>query len=343
MGNVQVQKKHSILGLLALFEAYEAHGGDLDQLLNRHHLNLDNLSGSALIDQELGLRVIAEAIKFIDDPLLGLKVGKQITFTSYGSLALLIMSAPTVLEACRASTQFHRLSLSFFMASLHLEADYLELRFTMPTPEPAIRYFLADREFMATVLFVHEIMDDSKRRSIRFGVARPRPEPELLAQYCKIAGLEPEFNQPNNWLHIPAHVLRHRPKHGNPLAYKLYRLQAQEIMRSLYPSSDDLVAQIQLALNGYEGRYPDVKEVARIFAISERTLRRKLDTAGVSYRNLLDQHRKERALSMLVSRSASIQQMAEALGYAEDASFLRAFKRWTGLTPRQYLGTISST
>ena len=75
--------------------------------------------------------------------------------------------------------------------------------------------------------------------------------------------------------------------------------------------------------------------------LSERTLRRKLDAVQVSYRSLLDEHRKERALSMLVSRSASIQQMAEALGYAEDASFLRAFKRWTGLTPRQYLRAVS--
>ncbi len=336
-------KKHSVLSLLSLFEAFEAHGGDLGQLLSRHHLNLDDLSGSALIDQELGLQIIAETIEFIDDPLLGLKVGRQITFTSYGLLALLIMSAPTLLEACRAATQFQRLSLSFCRMSLHIEADYLESRYAMPTPESTIRCFVADREFIGLLLFVDEVVDDINRRSIHFGVARPRPKPELLAQYCRIAGLEPEFDQPYNWLRIPSHLIHFRLKHGNALAHKLYRLQAQELLRSLYPSGDDLVAQIQLVLNGYEGRYPDVKAIARMFAISERTLRRKLDTAGVSYRSLLDQHRKERALSMLVSRSTSIQQMSEALGYTEDASFLRAFKRWTGMTPRQYLGTISST
>ncbi len=78
-------------------------------------------------------------------------------------------------------------------------------------------------------------------------------------------------------------------------------------------------------------------EVAKMFGVSERTMRRKLDEANTSYRELIDEHKKNRALDMLSSSVISVNELAESLGYAESASFLRAFKRWTGSTPKQYV------
>jgi AraC-like DNA-binding protein len=40
---------------------------------------------------------------------------------------------------------------------------------------------------------------------------------------------------------------------------------------------------------------------------------------------------------MLASKTVTVNQLAEALGYSESASFLRAFKRWTGTTPKLYI------
>ena len=91
----KIKKKQSILGLIPLFNAMEEQGKDPEELLHRRGLSLAKMSGAAVIDQDLELDIVAEAIEMLDDPILGIKVGNQVTFTSYGTYAMLLMSAPT--------------------------------------------------------------------------------------------------------------------------------------------------------------------------------------------------------------------------------------------------------
>jgi AraC-like DNA-binding protein len=74
-------------------------------------------------------------------------------------------------------------------------------------------------------------------------------------------------------------------------------------------------------------------EVAAALNLSERTLRRQLADAGLSYRTLLDASRKSRALDLMAGGHRSIAQVAEAVGFAHARAFARAFVRWTGQTP----------
>ena len=66
------------------------------------------------------------------------------------------------------------------------------------------------------------------------------------------------------------------------------------------------------------------------------TLKRKLATFGVTYSDLLDEQRLEAALLQLRADAASIDAIAERLGYSDTANFGRAFRRWTGISPAAY-------
>jgi AraC-like DNA-binding protein len=66
--------------------------------------------------------------------------------------------------------------------------------------------------------------------------------------------------------------------------------------------------------------------------MAERTLKRKLAEQGASYSELLDRQRQTRALELLRT-DASIDDIAERLGYADAANFTCAFRRWTGKSP----------
>jgi AraC-like DNA-binding protein len=74
-------------------------------------------------------------------------------------------------------------------------------------------------------------------------------------------------------------------------------------------------------------------EVARGLGMSERTLKRKLAEQGTSYSELLDRERHSQAVELLRG-AASIDDVAERLGYSDAANFTRAFRRWTGRSPR---------
>lgn len=76
-------------------------------------------------------------------------------------------------------------------------------------------------------------------------------------------------------------------------------------------------------------------DIAAELGLSTRSLRRRLDKEGVSFRSILDKERNRQACKML-SGTAPVSAIAEKLGYADQRSFRRAFLRWNGLTPSAF-------
>ncbi len=333
-------KKQSILGLIPLFKAVEDLGVDPEELLRRRGMSLQNMSGAAVIEQSLELDIVSEAIELLDDPILGVKVGSQVTFTSYGTYAMLLMSAPNFDQALKVGTKFQSLSLLFSHMTLHYDKDWIELRYTLPEASAELRSFIADRDLMGTYIFVREFLEKPNEILLGAGTARPKPEGKFLIEYQRYIDFDLQFDQPYNWFRLPRAILNVSMKHGNPLAHQLYRVQAYELLRKFYSQGEDIVSQTKQVIDGYEGHFPSVPEMAKMFAVSERTYRRKLSVANTSYQAILDEHKKQRCLGMLAAGKVSVITLAEQLGYAESASFLRAFRRWTGSTPKEYLRSV---
>jgi AraC-like DNA-binding protein len=70
--------------------------------------------------------------------------------------------------------------------------------------------------------------------------------------------------------------------------------------------------------------------------MSIRTFQRRLEDSNLSYSDLIDQIRFERATELLEDRTMKFIDIAFDLGYAEPANFTKAFKRWTGVSPPEF-------
>ncbi|MDH4390069.1 MAG: helix-turn-helix domain-containing protein [Aquabacterium sp.] len=70
--------------------------------------------------------------------------------------------------------------------------------------------------------------------------------------------------------------------------------------------------------------------------MTERTLRRRLVAAGLTFATILDAERRTRALQLMRDGHLSIAEVAVATGFADARSLRRATRRWTGLTTRQF-------
>lgn len=81
---------------------------------------------------------------------------------------------------------------------------------------------------------------------------------------------------------------------------------------------------------------PDIEEVADYLNLSVRSTQRKLQDYGTSFTQVLDAIRKELALTYLRQTHNSVLYVSERIGFSEQSAFQRAFKRWTGTTPRRY-------
>lgn len=81
---------------------------------------------------------------------------------------------------------------------------------------------------------------------------------------------------------------------------------------------------------------PTASEAAQYFAMSLSTFNRKLDNERTSYAKILNRAKENLAISLLITSNESIDQIAYQLGFSYTGSFTRAFKRWTGETPKHY-------
>ena len=79
-----------------------------------------------------------------------------------------------------------------------------------------------------------------------------------------------------------------------------------------------------------------IEEIANRLAISKRSLQRRLSEELSSYQEVLNATRRELAHYYLSRSSAALVEIAYLLGFQDGNSFIRAFRGWTGETPREY-------
>jgi AraC-like DNA-binding protein len=80
-------------------------------------------------------------------------------------------------------------------------------------------------------------------------------------------------------------------------------------------------------------------DVAQMLAMHRRTLNRRLRDQGTTFQQVLDRVRLSVAKELLENGEIPLPRIAGALGYSEAASFVRAFRRWTGVTPGAWRGS----
>ncbi len=118
-------------------------------------------------------------------------------------------------------------------------------------------------------------------------------------------------------------------------------------LHTLYSSRCDLVLGRANADNGIrerlaarlsrgDGAFLSASEAARQFALSERTLHRRLAEEGTRFSKMVDDARYARAQELLMDRRMTVERIAFAVGFAEPSSFSRAFKRWSGMGALEY-------
>ena len=100
----------------------------------------------------------------------------------------------------------------------------------------------------------------------------------------------------------------------------------------------DIFLSIRRFLIERPGRYPSIETIAEKLQTYPRALRRKLESEGTSYRDLLAEVRMRLAIEYLRRTEMTNEEIASRLGYSDAANFRHAFTRWTGKSPSNFRG-----
>jgi AraC-like DNA-binding protein len=143
------------------------------------------------------------------------------------------------------------------------------------------------------------------------------------------------FNQSVNRLVFKREYLDLPLVMANPVASQIALAQCeQELQR--FGLEQPFITRVKALMFEEAQGFSTLEYVASRLSMSERTLKRHLAKHNITYSDLVDESRKQKAMDLLSDKKQSLDDISEYLGYSDMANFTRAFKRWTGQTPSAF-------
>jgi AraC-like DNA-binding protein len=167
-------------------------------------------------------------------------------------------------------------------------------------------------------------------KAIRFTHA----EPSYRAEYDRIFDVPLFFGSHMNALLVDEAILNLKLPRTNPYLSEILSARAEELLRNLQSSKTIRGRVENLLIPILHTGDASVDTIANKLSLSRQTLFRRLKAEGVTFARVLDELRHKLALHYLNGKNASVNETAYLLGFSEPAAFSRAFKRWTGSSPR---------
>ena len=289
--------------------------------------------GAGLISPEQEMRLIENLILALPDrPAAGFELGLRYTVATFGAWGFALRTSRNLRQAIERALRYLPLSTAYCRFSTAIADGIFELRVDPGEIPVHLRQFLLERDVGTAIQLIQELnLGGQPIRSLRLSGPTP-PYARCMEALC---GLPISFGQAVNALSVSLEdAERPLPTYDEHLVRLLDDQCRQLLQRRQIGGVAGQVRQ-QLLLGG-PGLMASLDEVAAALHMSARSLRRKLDAEGSSYRAVLEEARRQMADQLLRSTTMKIEEMAVHLGYADTASFTRAFRRWHGASPGQY-------
>lgn len=318
----------------AVVEAVERAGVRRDRLLAAAGLDcrqLDDCNARLSLGQYD--RVQRAALELSGDEALGLHMGEHVSSAAFDLLGHLAEHAATLRVGIETIARYSRILSEGPFAALIEEGETASVRYAFKRDaSPSIR-LLAELAMSGTLRLIRQFAGPSAHpRRVCF----EHDAPAYVTEYERIFAGAQRFGQAFTGIDFERSWLERTQLYKNPELYTVLQTQAERALGRL--AREARVSELVMEHLGSHdlAQVPSMDEVARHFEMSARSLRRRLLTEGVVYKDLVERALATRAKRMLEAPRASIQETAYAMGFATPAAFHRAFKRWTGMTPKEY-------
>ena len=171
----------------------------------------------------------------------------------------------------------------------------------------------------------------------------PHAVPAYRAEYERILQAPVVFESSRNGLLIDPSWLSIPLGSGKRYVFGVFSRHAEALLAKL-KAAETVRARVESLLIPvlHTGR-GDMQATAARLGVSRASLHRRLKAEGTSFEAVLDDLRRRMALHYLADQKVSIAQTAYLVGFSEPSAFSRAFKRWTGVRPGEYLTGTGAT
>jgi AraC-like DNA-binding protein len=276
-------------------------------------------------------RISGECARLSRCPHVGLLLAEHVNLQCLGIAGRLVLNAPTVGSAIQELAAHFALHDSGGLIGTGLHDGTVTLSYGLYVP--GLRNLDQIYDFCVVVMrnVLRQLCGaDWKPDAVLLPRRRPadvRPYREFFAAPLRFDSVQAGMLFPQAWLQQPV-------AGADPFLHALLADRAAAALKVQDPLlCDDVRRTIRLLLMSNQCSR---EAVARRLGMHPRTLGRRLQECGATFQQLLDQTRLEIARQLLRGTRSSVSRISATLGYHDPTVFTRAFRRWTGTTPRAY-------
>ena len=326
------KKQAAALLMGPLLHLLHERGLDGDAILRRNGIDPQMVRDpEARLDADVSTALLDDCLQELNDPGMAIEVARHAQYNTFGALGLAVAAGGDLYSVLNRITRFHRLISDLVVTELIADDESVALRFTSNTdhqPHPQAIVFV-----MSTIVRLLRIRIDREHNPV--AVSAPGwIDPGLrqaMARYfrCEVTGADHyslAFDKANAQKMLAASDIQ--------LAAMLDATLAQRLAASEEAS---LASRLTLWI---EQRLPDGEpaqaEAAEECCLSTRSLQRRLNDEGLTWKQLVEDTRKTLVERHLRTPGMTVTQMAFLLGFSEVSAFSRAFKKWYGVSPSQF-------
>jgi AraC-like DNA-binding protein len=321
------------INVLDLLEALRSLGLGSRRLCQAAGLDLGAVRGAdARVPIETMLRLFTEAERLAHDPLVGLHAGERVEPS--GLIAYLVMSSPHLVEGLRQAVRFGRLPLDTLRITLDVRENTTSTVF-----QPGDRAFEASHHAIEYLLMVglramrRAAGGDFRPREVHVRHAGRGTRAELERAF----GCPVKFEQPDDRLVFRSGQLRTASRLANPRVAEQIEKFAVALVARVTPHAtfrervEDATRQL-LATS----RRAEIATVARQLGVSTRSLQRRLEDEHTTFRAVRDAVLWDVVGALLSNPLLKVEAVGLSVGFADAATFSRAFRRWARCSPAEY-------
>lgn len=277
------------------------------------------------------------AIEYTHDPYLGLKLAQNPYNNEMSLVSHVFFNSTNLREGLKQYIRYYALINESITVQFEVHKDQAIISYIYPDKGMYCIYDIEHTLALSITRIKEHISRDIHLDEVHF-----EHSCHDLSYYEKFFNCPVYFNQKNSSLIFKEKYLDYTfPKKSthlfNFLSSHLEQLLPKSKKKESLSEQVKYIIEQSLSSGEFNAEY-----IASELHMSRPTLYRKLKSEGLSFHELVDLVRKEKAKTLLNKNQHTLSEIAFLLGFSELSSFSRAFKKWTGSSPAKFVKELSN-
>jgi len=322
------------------FSAHQL-GHDITPLLHKYNISIAQLSAhEGRISIPKYMRLGHDLIQQTGIKSFGLNMGRNANFHYYGMLGFAAMAAPTLADMASLLSEFEPLLSHNIRGHSTFNRDKSPaLMFYSIAPYNQYNYFVVDSVLASWYQLLQQriaqlptAQQDNVIKSVHIEYQRP----ENAAEYESYFDCPVFFDAQFNGLVLNEAALDLKLTDSCSASFSQAKQLCETQLKRLLQHQDWQTKVAETVSQHLVGKMPDINYVAELLGTSAWTLRRRLYSEETNYQTVLDNTRRDLAISYVRETQLAFSEISFLLGFSSPAAFYKAFKRWVDETPKHY-------